>query len=74
MNQVTPFLNRINASESIFSFKMGLMIVIKSASIFLRVLIFDGALPEIFQVKQWSFLFSRCAAVFDLIEGLLCSS
>ena len=51
MNQVTPFLNRINASESICSFKLGLMIAIKIASIFLRVPAFDGALHKIFQVK-----------------------
>ena len=51
MNEVTPFLNRINASESVCSFKLGLMIAIKNASLFLRVLAFDGALHKILQVK-----------------------
>ena len=51
MNQVTPFLNRTNASESICSFKLGLMIAIKNASRFLCVLAFDGALHKILQVK-----------------------
>ena len=64
MNQVTPFLNRINASEFVCSFKLGLMIAIKNASMFLRVLGFDGALHKILQVKQWSMFCSRCAAGF----------
>ena len=51
MNQVTPFLGRINASESICSFKLGLMIAVKNASMFLPVLVFDGALHIIFHVK-----------------------
>ena len=51
MNQVAPFLNRINALESICSFKLGLMIATKNALIFLRVLPFDGALHKILQVK-----------------------
>ena len=51
MNQVTPFLNRINASESICSFKLGLMIALKNASKFLRVLEFYGALHKTPQVK-----------------------
>ena len=51
MNQVTPFLNRINASESICSFKLGLMIATKKALISLLVLAFDGALRKILQVK-----------------------
>ena len=51
MNQVTPFLNRNNASESICSFKLGLAIAIKNASTFLCVLAFDGVLHKIFQVK-----------------------
>ena len=51
MNQVTPFLNGINALESACSFKLGLMIVIKTTSLFLCVLAFDGALHKILQVK-----------------------
>ena len=67
-------LNRINASESVCSFKLGLMIAIKNASMFLRVLAFDDALYKILQVKEWSLFCSRCAAGFDFLEGLLCSS
>ena len=51
MNRVAPFLNRINASESICSFKLGLMITIKNASIFLRVPVFGVALHKILRVK-----------------------
>ena len=75
MNQVTPFLNRINASESICMFKLDrLMIALKKASIFLRVLAVDGALHKLLQVKYWSLFCSRCAAGFELLEDLLCSS
>ena len=42
MNQVTLFLNRINTSEPLCSFKLGLMITRKNVSVFLRVLAFDG--------------------------------
>ena len=44
-------LNKTNASDSIYSFKLGLMIVIKNPSIFLHVLAFDEALHNIFHVK-----------------------
>ena len=50
-DQVTPFLNRINASQSICSFKPSLIISVKNASIFLCVLVFDGALHKILQMK-----------------------
>ena len=51
MNQITSFLNRISSSESISSFKLGLMIAIKKVSIFLPVLAFDGASHKILQAK-----------------------
>ena len=54
MNQVSPFAKRINASESICSFELGLIIPMENASIFLRVLAFDGALHKILGAKQWS--------------------
>ena len=40
MTQVAQFLKRINASEFVCSFKLGLIIAIENTSIFLRVLAF----------------------------------
>ena len=51
MNQVSPFAKRINASESICSFELGLRIPMENASIFVRVLAFDGALHKILGAK-----------------------
>ena len=51
MNPVTPFLNRINASESICSFKIGLMVGTKNFPKIIHVLAFDDAWPKILQKK-----------------------